>query len=364
MNPLQQLEACGQSPWLDNLQRGFVARGGLQAMIADDGIKGVTSNPAIFEKAIAQSDDYGDAIRTFLAGGDRAAAEIYEHLAVADIRAAADVLAPVHARTQGRDGYVSLECSPFLADETEATVAEARRLWRAVDRPNLMIKVPATPAGLPAIRRLIGEGVNVNITLLFAVDVYEQVAQAYIEGLEQWARGGGDVARVASVASFFVSRIDTEVDKRLAPGDPLRGKAAIANAKIAYARCKTLFSGPRWQALAQAGARPQRLLWASTGVKNPDYRDTLYVEALIGPDTVNTLPPATLEAFRHHGVVRPNAIAEDFDAACETLAELERRGLRLDAITQNLLVEGVKLFADAFETLFAALDKQRAAQAG
>jgi transaldolase/glucose-6-phosphate isomerase len=364
MNPLQQLETCGQSPWLDNLIRSFVAEGGLQDMIAGDGIKGVTSNPSIFEKAIGQSDEYDGAIREFLAQGDRDAGEIYEHLAIADIRAAADVLASVYKDTHRRDGYVSLECSPFLADDTEATVAEAQRLWKAVDRPNLMVKVPATPAGLPAIKRLIASGININITLLFAVDVYEHVAQAYIEGLEEFANNGGDVSRVASVASFFVSRIDTEVDKRLEPGAPLRGKAAVANAKLAYARYEALFADPRWQALAQAGARTQRLLWASTGVKNPEYRDTVYVEELIGPDTVNTMPPATMDAFRDHGAVRPNAIREDVEGAKAVMSELERRGVSLEEITKDLVVDGVKLFADAFEKLYAALEKQRAAHVG
>jgi transaldolase len=364
MNPLQQLETCGQSPWLDNLKRSFVAQGGLQEMMTRDGIKGVTSNPSIFEKAIGQSDEYNGAIREFLAQGDRDAGAIYEHLAIVDIRAAADVLASVYSETRGRDGYVSLECSPLLADDTEATVAEALRLWKTVDRPNLMVKVPATFAGLPAIKRLIASGVNINITLLFAVDVYEQVAQAYIEGLEEFAKNGGDVSRVASVASFFVSRIDTEVDKRLEPGDSLRGKAAIANAKLAYERYESLFAEPRWQALAQAGARTQRLLWASTGVKNPEYRDTIYVEELIGPDTVNTMPPAAMDAFREHGAVRPNAIREDVEGARIVMSELERRGVSLDEITRALVVDGVKLFADAFEKLHAALEKQRVAHVG
>ncbi len=325
----------------------------------------MTSNPSIFEKAIGQSDEYDGAIREFLAQGDRDAGAIYEHLAIADIRAAADVLASVYSETHGRDGYVSLECSPLLADDTEATVAEAQRLWKTVDRPNLMVKVPATPAGLPAIKRLIASGVNINITLLFAVDVYEQVAQAYIEGLEEFAKNGGDVSRVASVASFFVSRIDTEVDKRLERwAIPLRGKAAIANAKLAYERYESLFAEPRWQALAQAGARTQRLLWASTGVKNPEYRDTIYVEELIGPDTVNTMPPATMDAFREHGAVRPNAIREDVEGARIVMSELERRGVSLDEITRALVVDGVKLFADAFEKLHAALERQRLAHVG
>jgi len=366
MNPLQQLETCGQSPWLDHLKRSFTEQGGLRALIARDGLRGVTSNPAIFEKAIAQSDEYADAIEDFLSKGDRDVAAIYEHLAIADIRAAADVLGSVYRATQKRDGYVSLECSPYLADDTEATVAEGLRLWNAVQRANLMIKVPATPAGLPAIRRLIACGANVNVTLLFSVDMYEQAAEAYISGLEALAQDGGDLSRVASVASFFVSRIDTEVDKRLdALGDAaahsLRGKAAIANAKIAYQRYEALFSGPRWQALAQAGARTQRLLWASTGVKNPAYRDTVYVEELIGPDTVNTMPPATMDAFRDHGEIKPDAIRQDIEGAQATLAALAARGISLDEITSALLVDGVRLFANAFDTLFAALEQRRAA---
>ncbi|MCW2285915.1 transaldolase [Rhodoblastus acidophilus] len=373
VNPLQELQGCGQAPWLDYLKRSFVARGDLAEMVARDGVKGVTSNPSIFEKAIGQSDEYDDAIKEFLRGGDREAGDIYEHLAFADIRAAADVLAPVYSDTGGRDGYVSLECSPHLANDTEATVAEAQRLWKAVDRPNLMVKVPATPAGLPAIRRLIAAGVNVNVTLLFSVDVYEQVARAYIAGLEDLRESGGDVSRVASVASFFVSRIDTAVDKKLdALADKtlagsLRGNAAIVNARMAYRRFLDIFEGRRWHALARAGAQTQRLLWASTGVKNPDYKDTLYVDALIGPDTVNTMPPATLDAFRDHGEVVCNAIQQEFSGVRReraVLMELRDRGISLEDITRDLLDDGVKQFVDAFDKLFAALEKQRAAHAG
>src|SRR5690606_1634512 len=276
---------------------------------------------------IAGTDEYAEAIKAFRAERpDHSASEIYEHLAIADIQAAAAVLFPVFEQTEGRDGYVSLECSPYLADETQGTIAEALRLPQAVERPNVMIKVPATPAGIPAIRDLTGRGLNINITLLFALDVYEQVVEAYLSGLETFQRAGADLSRIASVASFFLSRIDTQVDQRLdtltdkALADRLRGQAAIASATLAYSRYQALFSGPRWQALAAAGARTQRLLWASTSTKNPTYKDTLYAEAVIGRDTVDTLPPATLDAFRDHGVVIPDAIERGVDEARARLA--------------------------------------------
>ena len=259
MNPLKQLEACGQSPWLDYMKRSLIDKGELRTLIERDGLKGVTSNPSIFEKAIGETDEYADALKHFQAQADHSISAIYEHLAIADIRAAADVLRPVYDSTHGRDGYVSLECSPYLANDTEATVAEALRLWAAVDRPNLMVKVPATPAGIPAIRQLTGRGLNINITLLFSVSVYEQVVEAYISGLEDLKKAGGDVSKIGSVASFFVSRIDTAVDKRLdklddkEAADELRGKAAIANAKLAYVQYKALFSGPRWEASRSSG---------------------------------------------------------------------------------------------------------------
>lgn len=358
MNPLKQLEECGQSPWLDYLKRSLIETGELRTLIERDGVKGVTSNPSIFEKAIAGTSEYAGAMHQFLAGGNQSAATIYEHLAVADIRAAADVLRPVYDATARRDGYVSLECSPHLAGDTEATVEEALRLWAAVERPNLMVKVPATPAGIPAIRRLIGRGVNVNITLLFSVAVYEQVAEATIAGLEDF---GGEPASVSSVASFFVSRIDTAIDRRLdalgdkQTADRLRGKAAIASAKLAYERYKALFSGARWERLAARGAQTQRLLWASTGTKNPAYKDTIYIEALIGRDTVNTIPPATMEAFRDHGIVTPGAIEQDAAGARATLDALERLGISLETITNDLVTDGVKLFTDAFDRLLAAI---------
>lgn len=365
MNPLKQLESCGQSPWLDYLKRSLILRGELRELIERDGLKGVTSNPSIFEKAIGETDEYADALKQFQAQADHSVSAIYEHLAIADIRAAADVLRPVYDQTQGRDGYISLECSPYLANETEATVEEARRLWTAVGRPNLMVKVPATPAGIPAIRRLIGRGLNINVTLLFSVRVYEQVADAYISGLEDLKRSGGDVSRIGSVASIFVSRIDVAIDKRLDQlGDAeaaarLRGKAGIANAKVAYARYKTLFSSPRWEALAASGARTQRLLWASTSTKNPAYKDTMYVEALIGRDTADTVPPVTLDAFRDHGEARCDTVEQDVEGAREMLGELERRGISLDGVMVELVDEGVQDFADAFDKLLGAVAHRR-----
>ena len=369
MNPLKQLEACGQSPWLDYLKRSLIAKGELRNLIERDGLKGVTSNPSIFEKAIAESDEYADALKQFQSGSDHSISAIYEHLAIADIQGAADVLRPVYDQTQGRDGYISLECSPYLANDTKATIGEATRLWAAVNRPNLMVKVPATSAGIPAIRDLIGRGININITLLFSVEVYEQVVEAYIGGLEDLARGGGDVAKIGSVASFFVSRIDTAVDKRLDKLDDktvaarLRGKVAIANAKQAYTRYQKLFSGKRWQKLAAAGAKTQRLLWASTSTKDPTYKDTLYVEALIGRDTVDTIPPATMDAFRDHGKAVPDAIEQDIEGARAILAELERHGISLQEVTAELISEGVQQFADAFDKLFGAIARRRRALA-
>lgn len=365
MNPLRQLETCGQSLWLDYLKRSLIAKGGLRDLIDRDGLKGVTSNPSIFEKAIGETDEYADALKQFQTIGDHSVSEIYEHLAIDDIRAAADVLHPVYEQTDGRDGYISLECSPYLANDTEGTVAEALRLWATVARPNLMVKVPATPAGIPAIRQLTGRGVNINITLLFSLGVYEQVVEAYISGLEDLARAGGNISRTASVASMFVSRIDTAVDKRLEQlcdkraAGLLRGKVGIANAKIAYARYKVLFTAPRWQPLAASGARTQRLLWASTGVKNAAYKDTMYVEALIGRDTVDTVPPATIDAFRERGQVVPDAIEQDVAGARMVLAELDDFGVSLKEVTEELIEEGVQQFVDAFDKLFGTIAGRR-----
>ena len=368
-NRLRGLEVFGQSVWLDYIRRSLITSGELRRLIAEDGVRGVTSNPAIFEKAVAGSSDYRDMLE---APEARAldAKTLYEKLAVRDVQDACDALRSVYEEADQRDGYVSLEVSPFLAHDTLGTLNEARRLWSAVGRDNLMIKVPATPEGIPAIRQLICYGVNVNVTLLFDLAAYERVVEAYLTGLEKLVARGGDPKRVASVASFFVSRIDTAVDALIATRLPastnpreqrvlrgLTGRVAIANAKLAYQRYQELFSGRRWQALAAQGARTQRLLWASTGVKNPSYRDVLYVEELIGPDTVNTIPPATIDAFRDHGRPRPS-LTEDVDAARDTLEGLAQVGISLTNVTDRLLAEGVQLFADAFAKLLTAVEKQ------
>ncbi len=373
MNPVKALEAHGQAVWLDFLARGFVAKGDLKQLIDTDGVKGVTSNPSIFEKAIGSSDEYDAPIGQALKGGDRPIADLFEHLAIEDIQHAADVLRPVYDELNGHDGFVSLEVSPYLAMDTKGTITEAERLWREVDRRNLMVKVPATPEGLPAIEYLIGNGISINITLLFSQKVYVQVAKAYLAGLEKYVAGGGDPSHVASVASFFVSRIDSAVDKQLDDkiakvNDPsekarlaaLKGKVAIANAKMAYQEYLKLFSGARWDKLAAKGAKPQRLLWASTGTKNKEYSDVLYVEELIGKNTVNTVPPATLDAFRDHGKLR-DSLEENIDDAKGVLAGLEQSGISLDAITADLVTDGVKLFADAADQLYGAVAHKRAA---
>ncbi|MBN9041014.1 MAG: transaldolase [Rhizobiales bacterium 62-47] len=372
MNPVKALQNHGQAVWLDFLARGFIAKGDLKRLIDTDGVRGVTSNPAIFEKAIGSSDEYDSAIAQSLRKHDRPIIDLYEHLAIEDIQHAADVLRPTYNRLKGADGFVSLEVSPYLAMDTKATIAEAERFWNEVDRKNLMIKVPATAEGLPAIRHLTAKGISVNITLLFSQQVYQQVAEAYLAGLEDYVRAGGDPSHVASVASFFVSRIDSAVDKQLddkiaKANDPaekarlkaLQGKVAIANAKLAYQHYKQAFSGARWQKLADKGARPQRLLWASTGTKNKAYSDVLYVEELIGPDTVNTVPPATLDAFRDHGKLR-DSLEENIPDAERTLADLDKTGISLDAITSELVKDGVQLFADAFDKLLGAVAQKRA----
>ncbi|MBR1245656.1 bifunctional transaldolase/phosoglucose isomerase [Bradyrhizobium sp. AUGA SZCCT0169] len=376
MNPVKALENHGQAVWLDFLARGFVAKDDLKNLIDTDGVKGMTSNPAIFEKAIGSSDEYDSAIGQALKKGDRPVADLFEHVAIEDIQNAADVLRPVYDRLKGEDGFVSLEVSPYLAMDTKGTIAEAERLWKDVKRRNLMVKVPATPEGLPAIEHLIGEGISINITLLFSQKVYRQVAEAYLDGLEKLVAEGGDPSGVASVASFFVSRIDSAVDKQLdekiaKANDPsekerlsvLKGKVAIANAKMAYQDYKGLFSGARWDKLKAKGAKPQRLLWASTGTKNKDYSDVLYVEELIGPNTVNTVPPATLDAFRDHGKVR-DSLEENVEDARRVLEELEKSGISLDAITAELVTDGVKLFADAADKLYGAVAHKRAASLG
>jgi len=365
MNRLQQLEVCGQSLWLDYLTRSLTQSCELQTMIRRDGLKGMTSNPSIFETAIGESDEYAETINQILTESDRGVFSIYELLAIADIRAAADILQPVYVETKGRDGYISLECSPYVAGDTEATVAEALRLWDTVGRRNLMVKVPATPAGIPAIRKLIGHGLNINVTLLFSLDAYEQVAEAYIAGLEDFATTCADLGSIGSVASMFVSRIDSAIEKKLdqlpdpAGAEHLRGMVAIANAKTAYQRYKELFAGPRWEALAAKGARTQRLLWASTSTKDPDQRDTFYVEALVGVDTVDTMPLATMDAFRDHGEVKPDTVEQDLAGARAVLAELGQRGIELGEVTKDLVTAGVRQFADAFDRMLGEVARRR-----
>src|SRR5215467_6758947 len=347
-NPLKTLHDEGQTVWLDFLSRSFLADDGLKRLIDRDGLTGVTSNPSIFEKAIAETADYDASLRKAESDSDLGVMSIYEQLAIEDIRRAADDLKPVFEQTRGADGYASIEVSPYLAMDTEATVSEARRLARLVERPNVMVKVPATEAGLPAIRRLTADGVNVNITLLFSQQVYEEVVEAYLSGLEQFIAQGGDPRRVASVASFFVSRIDVAVDKLISEKlgqtndhderlklSALRGKAAIANAKLAYQRYKRLFAGARWQKLEALGARNQRVLWASTSTKTPGLSDVIYVEELIGRDTINTMPPNTLDAFRDHGSVRAS-LEDGVERAERIMLELADCGISIRAVTAQL----------------------------
>jgi len=368
-NPLKELLNYGQSMWLDYIRRDLFTTGQLKRLIADDGLRGMTSNPAIFEKAIADSSLYNDILKSLASRRDLDTVGRYEQIAIRDIQDAADTLRPVYEDSKFRDGYVSLEVSPYLARKTQETIAEARRLWKAVQRENVMIKVPGTAEGLPAIRQLIGEGININVTLLFAQAVYEQVAEIYIAGLEDLSARGGNLRKMAGVASFFISRIDTLVDSLLnerlkSTSDPVQqallkglpGKVAIANGKLAYMSYQRIFSGPRWQALASKGAQTQRVLWASTSTKNPNYRDVIYVEELIGPDTVNTMPPATIDAFRDHGVLR-NSLTEDVPGAEKVMDDLARAGISIKEVTDKLTNDGVKLFADAFDKLLAAVAK-------
>jgi len=368
-NPLKELLTYGQSMWLDYIRRDLFTTGKLKQMIADDGLRGMTSNPSIFEKAIADSSLYDDILKTLSSRSDLDATGKYEQIAIRDIQDAADTLRPVYDESNFRDGYVSLEVSPYLARKTKETIAEAQRLWKAVKRDNVMIKVPGTAEGIPAIRQLIGEGININITLLFAQDVYVKVAEAYIAGLEDLAAHGGNLKKMASVASFFISRIDTLIDSLLddkikATSDAaqqalfrsVQGKVAIANGKLTYQRYQSIFSGPRWQVLAAKGAQTQRVLWASTSTKNPHYRDVIYVEELIGPDTVNTMPPATIDAFRDHGLLR-NSLTEDVPGAAKVMDDLARSGISIQQVTDKLTNDGVELFADAFDKLLAAVAK-------
>jgi len=365
MNALQELANYGQSVWLDYIRRNMFSSGELKKYIEDDGLRGMTSNPAIFEKAITGSQDYADSVKEAEEKGTADPMTLFETLAVPDIQQAADALTPVYQQTKKLDGYVSLEVSPYRARDTEGSLGDARRLWKSVSRPNLMVKIPGTPEGIPAFEQLISEGININVTLLFSNEAYERVVQAYLNGLE---RHDGDLSGIASVASFFISRIDAavdgvlqkELDNMAETGEQqmaksLMGKVAIANAKLAYQKYKQLFSGERWEKLKARGAMPQRLLWASTSTKNPEYRDVMYCEELIGPMTVNTMPPSTFDAFRDHGKLR-NSLEENVDAAQATMTNLERAGISMKSVTDKLLVDGLKLFSDAFDKLLNALD--------
>ena len=367
-NPLQKLADYGQSPWFDFIRRELIISGELQRLVDEEGLKGVTSNPAIFEKALSAGNDY-DSFIAENAGTAKDAVALYEQIAIRDIQDATDILKSVYDATNKRDGFVSLEVSPKLANETEKTLDEARRLWKLVNRPNLMVKVPATPEGIPAVQRLIGEGVNINVTLLFSQDAYRKIAESYIAGLEKYATEHDDLSSVASVASFFVSRIDVLVDSQIeeklkdASGEEktrlegLIGKVAIANAKLAYQIYQEMFTGERWEKLAKKGAQTQRVLWASTGTKNPKYSDVLYIEELIGEDTVNTIPPKTWDAFLNHGKLR-KSILEDVDDAKTTLENLEESGISLDDATDQLLTEAVRKFVEPYEKMIKAVKDQ------
>jgi transaldolase / glucose-6-phosphate isomerase len=375
-NPLKGLLAYGQSAWMDYIRRDLLISGELQRIIHDDGLRGMTSNPAIFEKAIATGKDYADILSSPEAK-KMDAKGIYEKIAIRDVQAACDIFKPVYLESKRRDGYVSLEVSPELAHDAAGTLEEARRLWKEVARENVMIKVPATKEGVPVIRQLLEDGVNVNITLLFAQSAYESVAEAYLSALEARAKKGVDLSHIASVASFFVSRIDSLIDSRLeemmdhhdtdaakrALIASVHGQVAIANAKLTYKKYQELFSGPRWKALADKGAQTQRLLWASTSTKNPKYRDVIYVEELIGADTVDTIPPATFDAFRDHGKLR-NSLTEDVPGAATVMANLAKVGISMKEATDKLLEDGVKIFHESFVKLIAATDKSAGVHGG
>jgi len=366
MNPLQQLAEQGQSVWLDFMRRSLVTTGELQRYIDNDGLRGLTSNPTIFQKAVEGSSDYDDLFREWGPRG-ASAGDVFEVLAVRDIGDAARVFRPVWERTKHRDGYCSIEVTPTLAHDTQGTIAEAHRLWKTLGVPNVMVKIPGTVEGVPAIEQCVADGLNINITLLFSQDAYVAVAEAYIRGLEKRLARGEDISESASVASFFVSRIDTLVEKTIAARekagatpqqkalfDEVVGKVAVANAKQAYQKYKNLFSGARWQKLADKGAKTQRVLWASTGTKNPKYSDVLYIEELIGPDTVNTIPPATLDAFRDHGKVR-RTLDQGVPEADAVMRKLEQSGISMKAITDQLVDDGVKSFSESFADLISAV---------
>jgi transaldolase / glucose-6-phosphate isomerase len=367
-NPLKGLLEYGQSPWMDYVRRDLLTSGTLKKLIQEDGLMGMTSNPTIFEKAITGSKDYTDILESPEAK-KLDAKGVYEKIAIRDVQDATDIFKPVYQQTKRRDGYVSLEVSPLLANDTPGSIEEARRLWKSVARENVMIKIPGTKEGLPAIRTLLEEGININITLLFAQWVYEDVAEAFLQALEARVKKGQDISQIASVASFFVSRIDTLIDsqidaklktttdaKQSALLSSLQGRVAIANAKLTYHKYHEIYGGPRWKALAAKGAQTQRLLWASTSTKNPKYRDVLYVEELIGADTVDTIPPATFDAFRDHGRVRAS-LTENLDDAAKTMLALEKAGISMKEVTDKLVVDGVKLFGDAFKQLLEATGK-------
>lgn len=362
-NPLQELQKQGQSVWYDNIDRAQLQSGQYQKILTEMGIVGVTSNPSIFGKSISSGHAYDEQIAQLLKEGKDTSA-VYENVVIQDIRTVADLLRPVFERTQGQDGYVSLEVSPDLSHDTEGTLSEARRFWKMVERPNLMIKIPATPEGIPAIKQAISEGISVNVTLIFSLDSYRAVADAYLSGLEERNGGGEDISKIASVASFFVSRVDTLVDQLLenkikATSDvseqqklkALEGKAAIANARLVYQEFKRIFGSPRYESLKHAGANLQRPLWASTSTKNPAYRDVLYAEELVGPNTVDTMPLETIESFHDHGNVSVT-IEKDIQGAKATFTALEEVGIHYEQVTQQLLEEGLKKFADAFHQLF------------
>jgi transaldolase len=369
-NPLLQLKEHGQSVWYDTVDRAQLDNGLFKRLVDEDGIVGVTSNPTIFQKSISQGDAYDEQITLLIREG-KSTGDIYEALAIRDIRTVADMMLPIYERTNRQDGYVSLEVSPDLAHDTEATLSEARRLWKMVDRSNLMIKIPATPEGLPAVRQTLLEGMNINITLIFSIDDYHKVADAYISALEERMAGGKDISHIASVASFFVSRVDTLVDQLLenkvkASSDSveqqklksLEGKAAIANARLVYQDFKRIFHSPRFETLKHSGAHVQRPLWASTSTKNPAYRDVLYAEELIGPDTVDTMPLETIENFRDHGNVRMS-VEDNTQQARDDLAALEKIGIHYDRVTKQLQDEGVQKFADSFHELFKGIESKK-----
>ena len=373
-NPLKALLKFGQSVWLDYIRRDLLTSGELKRLIEEDGLRGMTSNPTIFEKAITGSTLYTDLLNSLRSRTDLDAKGRYEILAIRDIQDAADILRPVYESSKRRDGYVSLEVSPYLARDAKGTIQEARALWKAVGRENVMIKIPGTSEGIPAFQQAISEGINVNVTLLFAQEVYVKVAEAYIAGLEQYAAGGGDVSRMASVASFFISRIDSAVDAIIATRlkaakdsseqeqlKSIQGKIAIANGKQTYEKYQAIFATNRWKALAAKGAQTQRVLWASTSTKNPAYRDVLYVEELIGPDTVDTIPPATFDAFRDHGQPR-QSLTEDLASAHKTMETAAKVGISMKEVTDKLTDDGVRLFSEAFDKLLEAVEKSSKAK--